>query len=131
MLARMDRYNPSYKINTAALGASPEPQKKAKANPLEDFLRFAGAVAPVAGTALGAIGGGILGSAAGGVGAIPGAMVGGTIGGGIGAGIGSTANMGADWMGRGREEDEAMRIERERERMARQQAALSLMGGLR
>ena len=127
----MSRYDPSYKIDTAGLGASPEPQPKKKPDYLADFLRLAGGVAPAAGTVLGGLAGAGLGAMAGGVGAVPGAGIGATLGGALGAGAGALAGQGADMMGRDEREAEDMRVERERERQARQQAALSLLGQAR
>ncbi len=100
-------------VDWSGLGASPEPQKKKKNDPLADFLSLAGAVAPVAGTVIGGVAGG------------PGGAL---LGNAIGQGAGAAANWGAERLGADEREEEAMRVERERERQARQQAALSLFG---
>lgn len=128
MLATMptrSRYGTRYEgMDWSGLGPSPEPQPDKKDDPLADFLRLAGTALPavggIAGTAIGA-----------GVGGLPGAMIGGSIGSAAGQAAGTAAGMGADYMERDEREAEDKRFERERERQARQQAALSLLGQAR
>lgn len=96
-------------------GLKPKKRPDIKADPLEEMLRLAGGVAPMAGAAIGGAVGGPVGMG---------------IGAGIGSGVGALANYGADKAG----EDEAAERERRRredeEQAAQNQAALSLIGAL-
>jgi hypothetical protein len=118
MAGRYDRdFNFDFKPVTA------EPEKARRRNdPLADILRFAGGIAPAAGTAIGAG----IGSMAGGIGAIPGGMIGGA----LGTAAGGAANFGADQLTEGDAYAEEERVGREEERKARAQAAMSLLGSM-
>lgn len=97
-----------------------EPAKARKPSPLEDFLRLGAGVAP----ALGGVAGGLLGTfAAPGLGTAAGAGLGAAAGGALGAGL----NFGAEQMAGPDERAEIERQNREMERQARAQAALSLL----
>ena len=124
------RYQRDYKLNTANLTAS-EPQTKRKDDPWARMLDVVGSVAPAAGTAIGGVAGGLLGAAAGGgVGAVPGAGIGAAIGGAAGSGLGALAGGGAAAIRQPGVDAEEDRLARERERQARQMAALSMLGGI-
>lgn len=108
-----------------------EPAKPRKKDPLEEFLRFGGALAPGIGTVGGALLGGAAGGlATGGAGVIPGAAMGAGVGAGAGMAAGGAMTYGADEMARPAEEEEAARVAREQERAARAKAALGIIGGL-
>lgn len=123
------RYQRDYKLNTANLTAS-EPQQKRKDDPWARMLDVVGSVAPAAGTAIGGVAGGLLGAAAGGVGAVPGAAIGASLGGAAGSGLGALAGGGAAAIRQPDVDAEEDRLARERERQARQMAALSMLGGI-
>lgn len=97
-----------------------EQPKPRKPDPLEDFLRLAAGIAPLAGAGIGA-----------GVGAAVGGVPGAGVGMGIGGAAGSAAGMGLGYAADKRAEPSVMaeeaRLARERERAARAQAALSLV----
>lgn len=123
------RYQRDYDIDFKGAFSDPKRPEK-KQNPWADALRFAGSAAPLAGTALGAIGGGLAGSLAGGIGAIPGAAAGAGIGGALGSGAGAMMGAGADWMTQGAEDEEQKALADAEERRARQMAMMQLLGGL-
>lgn len=106
---------------------SSEPQKPRKRDPLEEFLRVASAAAPAIGTAAGGLIGGFAG---GGAASIPGGLLGASIGGGIGSAIGGLGTGAADAMAAPAQDDETARLNRERERQAREMAALQLLGSM-
>ncbi len=107
---------------------APSVAPKPKSDPLADFLRMAGGVLPAVGTGVGAGIGGLLGAGAGGVGAIPGAAAGGMIGGAAGTALGGGATYASDQMALPQQQAEQARMQREIEKQARAQAALSLLG---
>jgi hypothetical protein len=117
------RYSRDFDLDFSGVTAQPEAPKKRKTDPVEEMLRIAGGLAPVAGTAIGAG----VGSMAGGIGAIPGAA----IGGGIGAGLGGLAGYGADALGRDDREAEDERLAREEEKRARNEVAAGIVNGWR
>ena len=96
-------------------------QPKPKHNALADFLRFAGAAAPAAGTAIG----GVVGAPMAGIGALPGAGIGGA----IGTGAGMLAGGGADLLERDQSEADAKRLAEDEEEAARHNAVLRMIGG--
>jgi len=124
-----DRYNRDPgDLHFGHVLAEEAPAKK-KDDPLEEFLRFAGAIAPAAGTALGMGAGALIGGVAGGgAGAIPGAGLGAGIGGAAGTALGGLATYGADKRAEPGMQAEDERMRREQERAARAQAALQLVG---
>lgn len=129
-----DRYNKrdKFRVDTSAFSKpyqAPAPQKH---DPLADFLRFAGGVAPAVGTGIGALVGGLTAGVPTAGAAAPLGVAGGAgIGGAIGAGLGGLATGGADMIDRPASE-EARRKDAETEELAaRHRAALSLLGGMR
>lgn len=115
-----DTYSRDYNFGPSGSFGS-EPQAKPKHSGWEDFLRGAAGIAPAVGTVGGGIIGGILG------GGVPGALAGAGIGGAAGTGLGGLANYGADQMDRPQAEAEDARMNREKERQARSQAAMQLL----
>lgn len=123
------RYQRDYKMNIGGLTAS-EPQTKRKDDPWARMLDVVGSVAPAAGTAIGGGIGAALGAGAGGIGALPGAGIGAALGGAAGSGLGALATGGAQAIRQPGVDEENDRLARERERQARQMAALSMLGGI-
>lgn len=105
------------------LGMSEESESKKKNDPWADMLRLAGGAAPVVGAGIGALVGGV---PTGGIGALPGAAIGGA----IGSGLGGLANQGANMMEEGPQQEEEARLSRERERQARQMAAMQMLSSM-
>lgn len=109
-----DRYNKKYKLDFSNLTAPPK-QTTPKYNALQDFLRFAGGIAPAAGMGIGALAGGPAGAAAGGA---------------IGTALGGASTFGADMMGRDEEERQRKLKAQQDEEAAQHQAALRMLQGL-
>lgn len=122
------RYDPSERFK----GVDPSKFASRRMTPGEkrkdeqaDWMRFAGDIAPAAGSVLGGIGGGLLGTfAAPGIGTAAGAGLGASIGGGLGSMAGTALNSGADQMTSGYEDEEA-------NKRAQRDAMLATLMGLR
>lgn len=122
------RYDPSERFK----GVDPSKFASRRMTPGEkrkdeqaDWMRFAGDIAPAAGSVLGGIGGGLLGTfAAPGIGTAAGAGLGASIGGGLGSMAGTALNSGADMQTSGYEDEEA-------NKRAQRDAMLATLMGLR
>jgi outer membrane lipoprotein SlyB len=123
---------------------APPPQRsaeeQAKAKKQADIWRQLGLIAPVAGTAIGAVGGGIVGGLGGGAAGsvVPGAGTAVGAGAGIMAGAGAGAKIGnalgsgvGEWAGYQASQLTAPEEEAEMKRRAQQQAFAMLIGGRR